>query len=101
MTIGANIQARRALLRMKQETLADRVGVKRPYLSRVERGHTIPSVTMLQRIAAALETTVGELAGERTGSRDKRLLVEAVRRYQAQVKELKSKLRSIQKTAKA
>lgn len=40
--------------RITQSELAGRVGVDKAYISRVERGLTIPSITIFSKIAAAL-----------------------------------------------
>lgn len=44
--------------RLTQAELAQRIGVDKGYISRVERGLTIPTVSTLYRIAAAMEMTV-------------------------------------------
>ncbi len=44
--------------KVTQAELAKRVGVDKAYISRVERGMTIPSITTFSRIAAALGFTV-------------------------------------------
>ncbi|WP_416340454.1 helix-turn-helix domain-containing protein [Proteiniphilum sp.] len=41
-----------------QAELAQRIGVDKGYISRVERGLTIPTVSTLYRIAAAMGMTV-------------------------------------------
>ncbi len=40
--------------KVTQSELAERVGVDKAYISRVERGITIPSITTFSKIAAAL-----------------------------------------------
>ena len=40
--------------RLTQTELADRIGVDKSYISRVERGITVPSVATLYKIVAAL-----------------------------------------------
>lgn len=44
--------------RLTQKELADRIGADKSYISRVERGKTVPSVAMLYRIAAAMGLSV-------------------------------------------
>lgn len=39
---------------LTQQELAERIGVNKGYISRVERGKTIPSAAMLYKIAAAM-----------------------------------------------
>lgn len=43
---------------LTQQELADRIGADKSYVSRVERGLIIPSVSTLYRIAAAMGLTV-------------------------------------------
>ena len=40
--------------RLTQQELAERIGADKSYISRVERGLTVPSVATLYRIAAAM-----------------------------------------------
>lgn len=44
----------RRVAKVTQAELAERVGVDKAYISRVERGITIPSITTFSKIAAAL-----------------------------------------------
>lgn len=44
--------------RLTQEELARRIGANKGYISRIERGLTIPTVSTLYRIAAAMGLTV-------------------------------------------
>jgi DNA-binding XRE family transcriptional regulator len=44
--------------RLTQEELAKRIGANKSYISRIERGLTIPTVSTLYRIAAAMGLTV-------------------------------------------
>lgn len=39
---------------LTQQELAERIGVDKGYISRVERGKTIPSAAMLYKMAAAM-----------------------------------------------
>ena len=43
---------------LTQQELAERIGANKGYVSRLERGLTIPSVSTLYRIAAAMGLTV-------------------------------------------
>ncbi len=44
--------------RLTQEELARRIGADKGYISRIERGLTIPTVSTLYRIASAMGLTV-------------------------------------------
>ncbi len=44
--------------KLTQEELAARIGADKSYISRVERGLTVPSVATLYRMAAAMGLTV-------------------------------------------
>lgn len=44
--------------RLTQQELADRIGADKGYISRIERGLIIPSVSTLYRIAAAMGMSV-------------------------------------------
>ncbi len=44
--------------RLTQEELAKRIGADKGYISRIERGLTIPTVSTLYRIASAMGLTV-------------------------------------------
>ena len=59
--IGNRIRTCREALGLTQEQLAERVQVNTSYLSQIERGMKVPSLVVLQRIAAGLNTTLGEL----------------------------------------
>ena len=55
---------------LSQESLAVDAGIDRTYVSRLERGIENPTVAVLERLAAALESNIGALfvapkAGER------------------------------------
>lgn len=40
--------------KLSQRQLADKVGIKQPALARIERGKTLPSLTMLTRLATGM-----------------------------------------------
>jgi len=44
--------------RLTQAELAERIGADKGYISRIERGLTVPTVSTLYRIAAAMGLTV-------------------------------------------
>lgn len=53
--LGRNVRTLRAARKLSQEQLALEAGMKRSYLSELERGLRNPSVRALGRLAAALE----------------------------------------------
>lgn len=54
----------RKLAGLSQEALARRAGVSRNFLAQIERGESVPTVSVLRRLATALKTTVSQLLGE-------------------------------------
>lgn len=54
----------RKLAGLSQEALARRAGVSRNFLAQIERGESLPTVSVLRRLASALGTTVAHLLGE-------------------------------------
>ncbi|MEJ2728051.1 MAG: helix-turn-helix transcriptional regulator [Deltaproteobacteria bacterium] len=46
------------------EQLAQKAGCSKSYISQLEKGKTVPSVSMLGRLAAALDSQVSELLSE-------------------------------------
>ena len=64
MNIHDNIKQARLNLKMSQDDLADAIGASRVTISKYENGHFLPSVTALQKIAVALNTTPAALTGE-------------------------------------
>jgi transcriptional regulator with XRE-family HTH domain len=59
--MGAAIRDRRAALGLNQRELALRAGVDRAFLNGVERGRRNPTIAMLAKLAAGLDTSVGAL----------------------------------------
>jgi len=59
--LGEAVRRLRLEAGMSQEQLAERVGTDLTQIGGIERGVRNPSYTTLQRLAAALETSVGEL----------------------------------------
>src|SRR5271165_7229267 len=55
MVIGEKLKALRAQKNMSQGDVEKRTGLLRCYISRVENGHTVPSVDTLEKMARALE----------------------------------------------
>ena len=61
MNIGVTIREIRLQRGMSQGDIEKRTGLLRCYLSRVENGHTVPSLETLQKIAGALELPLSQL----------------------------------------
>jgi len=59
MNIGETIRSYRLQKGMSQGDIEKRTGLLRCYLSRVENGHTIPSLDTLAKIASAMEVPLG------------------------------------------
>jgi transcriptional regulator with XRE-family HTH domain len=60
MNIGETIRNYRLQKGMSQGDIEKRTGLLRCYLSRVENGHTIPSLDTLAKIAGAMEVPLGQ-----------------------------------------
>lgn len=61
MSIGARIRELRELKGLSQGDIEKSAGLLRCYTSRVENGHTVPSLETLERFAAALGIPLYEL----------------------------------------
>lgn len=61
MNIGVTIRGFRLQKGMSQGDIEKRTGLLRCYLSRVENGHTVPSIETLQKIAAALDLPLSQM----------------------------------------
>jgi transcriptional regulator with XRE-family HTH domain len=61
MVIGDKLKTLRAQKNMSQGDLEKRTGLLRCYISRVENGHTVPSVDTLEKMARALEVPMYRL----------------------------------------
>lgn len=55
--LGKRIASRRRSLGMKQAEVNEKAGLSDKYLSHIETGRTIPSIDVLMKICAALDTT--------------------------------------------
>jgi len=64
MGIGERLRAIREQKEMSQGDIEDRTGLLRCYISRVEHGHTIPSIETLDKLTRALGVTMSELFSE-------------------------------------
>jgi transcriptional regulator with XRE-family HTH domain len=94
--IGTTIREYRLQKNMSQGDIEKRTGLLRCYLSRVENGHTVPSLDTLQKIARALDLQLSqffaeelvskEMSGLRLDEDEIRFLTQ-VQRYSSQLSE--------------
>lgn len=61
--LAIEIKARRLELEFSQDDLAVRCGLDRPFISLIEVGKKQPSISVLLRLAQALELTLEAFAG--------------------------------------
>jgi transcriptional regulator with XRE-family HTH domain len=61
MVIGTRLRKLREDKKLSQGDIEERTGLLRCYISRVENGHTIPSIETLERISSALEIPLFQL----------------------------------------
>jgi transcriptional regulator with XRE-family HTH domain len=61
MIIGERLRALREQKNFSQRDIEDKTGLLRCYVSRVENGHTVPSVDTLEKFARALEVPMYQL----------------------------------------
>lgn len=101
MKIGTTIRAHRLQKGLSQGDIEKKTGLLRCYLSRVENGHTVPSLDTLSKIAGALdlpiaqffsEESVGRQLNARTLSDDELRFLTQIRRYSTNLNESDRKL---------
>ena len=61
MLIGSRLRQLREQKQMSQGDIEERIGLLRCYISRVENGHTVPSLETLERFAAVLDVPLYQL----------------------------------------
>ena len=61
MLIGERLKALREHKKLSQGDIEKRTGLLRVYISRVENGHTVPSIETLEKFARALEVPIFQL----------------------------------------
>jgi transcriptional regulator with XRE-family HTH domain len=61
MVIGTRLKKLREEKDLSQGDIEKRTGLLRCYISRVENGHTVPSIETLERLSAALEIPLYQL----------------------------------------
>jgi DNA-binding XRE family transcriptional regulator len=59
--IGLRVKALRKALELTQAELAELSGLKRPNLSRLEKGTHVPSIALIERLAETLQVGIGDL----------------------------------------
>jgi transcriptional regulator with XRE-family HTH domain len=64
MKIGTTIRAHRLQKGLSQGDIEKKTGLLRCYLSRVENGHTVPSLDTLSKIAVALDLPIAQFFAE-------------------------------------
>src|SRR5271154_1046260 len=102
MNIGETIRNYRLGKGMSQGDIEKRTGLLRCYLSRVENGHTIPSLDTLSKIAGAMEIALSQFfseSGRSNGSKglpqlsdDEVRFLSQVRRYATNLNDSDRKL---------
>jgi transcriptional regulator with XRE-family HTH domain len=61
MDVGTRLKQFRELKGLSQGQIEKRTGLPRCYLSRVENGHTVPTLKTLEKFACALEVALYQL----------------------------------------
>lgn len=61
MVIGTRLRRLREEKKLSQGDIEERTGLLRCYISRVENGHTIPSIETLERLSSALDIPLYQL----------------------------------------
>lgn len=63
MILGMKIKLKRVSQRIYQKDLAEQIGITQAKMCRIEQGKKEPSISELQKIAAALNVDLTELLG--------------------------------------
>jgi transcriptional regulator with XRE-family HTH domain len=101
MKIGTTIRAHRLQKGLSQGDIEKKTGLLRCYLSRVENGHTVPSLDTLSKIAVALDLPISQFFSEDTAGRplntqklsdDELRFLTQIRRYSANLNDSDRKL---------
>lgn len=102
MNIGETIRNFRLQKGMSQGDIEKRTGLLRCYLSRVENGHTIPSLDTLAKIATAMEVPLAQFFADDHGdngskaqpqlSEDEIRFLTQIRRYSSSLNDSDRKL---------
>jgi transcriptional regulator with XRE-family HTH domain len=59
--VAKSVSAYRLIRKLSQADLAERCGISRQGIDRIERGLAMPSLKMLEKLAAAFEVAPSEL----------------------------------------
>jgi transcriptional regulator with XRE-family HTH domain len=72
MNVGYRLRQIREFKNLSQGDIEERTGLLRCYISRVENGHTVPSIETLEKMSRALEIPMYQLFfnGEQTAEQD-------------------------------
>src|ERR1700748_1260107 len=95
MNIGERIRNFRLQKALSQGDIEKRTGLLRCYLSRVENGHTIPSLDTLAKIATAMELPLSQFfsdSGHTNGSKGLPQLSEDEVRFLSQIRRYSTNL---------
>jgi len=101
MKIGTTIRAHRLQRGLSQGDIEKKTGLLRCYLSRVENGHTVPSLDTLSKIAMALDLPISRFFADDSTSRqlntqkisdDELRFLTQIRRYSNNLNESDRKL---------
>jgi transcriptional regulator with XRE-family HTH domain len=101
MKIGTTIRTQRLQKGLSQGDIEKKTGLLRCYLSRVENGHTVPSLDTLSKIAQALDLPISQFfADDSMGqtfntqklSDDELRFLSQIRRYSTNLNESDRKL---------
>ena len=101
MNIGETIRNFRLQKGMSQGDIEKRTGLLRCYLSRVENGHTIPSLDTLAKIASAMELPLAQFfsdSHQENGNKDLPQLSEDEIRFLSQMRRYSSNLNDSDRT---
>ena len=69
MKIGTTIRSHRLQKGLSQGDIEKKTGLLRCYLSRVENGHTVPSLDTLSKIAVALDLPISQYFADESSGR--------------------------------
>jgi transcriptional regulator with XRE-family HTH domain len=94
MKIGTTIRAHRLQRGLSQGDIEKKTGLLRCYLSRVENGHTVPSLDTLSKIAMALDLPIAQFFAEDGATRqlNTQKMTDEELRFLTQIKRFTSNL---------